>query len=1538
MADWQGLDGAVAQTIREQNTRLLETYRADPRRVEGDANIERSAVEGAYAQRQVYELLQNAADAMRGGNGRCEVLLTDNSLYVANSGDPLTPHGVETLMASHLSAKRDDQIGRFGLGFKSVLAVSDTPRIISQSGVLAFDRGWASQQLSSEFSHSDHYPVLRMAQALDPQDLRAQDPDLDRMMRWATTVVHLPLSKHRDRLAASLKSFPVEFLLFSRHVARLDLEDRSGAARRLTLESGTDGLLQLDDAGKKSRWVVKTHSHQPSKAALVDGGYQAARERVDISWAAPVDGATQKIGAFWAYFPTGELATLSGIVNAPWKLADDRESLLAGTFNDEILTEVLPSLVAGALDKINGGQRPGAVIDVLPARGKESRGHADRVINEPIISRVAAGPCIPNLKGDLRHPTRVKFYPEGLEAEELEMWAEVCPDPENWAHDSLYPSAERRAKVKRLMGLHNRASVTHKEWVEHLLKDASVERSAVAVELVARILEHSPELRDELRSAKVLLLEDGGVQACRRGQVFLPGGQEQPGKFIIDPVLASYPRVDRALRSLGIEVFDDAGALRSELDTRPIRWDRVWSSARKAGVDEAEEIFRDVLGQGLLRTLKVRNFTGQWVSPAEAFLAGSVVPADGSRDRELLIDPRFHAADRELLEALGCVESPERKDNPPLEPWRHSHEDRARVQYREKTNSPRLSDDDITVDTGWIPWPLEPLRTLSPAGRWALVQTFLLRMSGDETWRVERSSGANPFNFRDMSWSFVTRHGYVDTAIGLQPISRALARDEEQLVIDGVEQPLPYADVSISALQAKALRLKTEVEKLSADDWAELISQAKPWEMERRVLLYAWAADVEVAAPSAIRAQRGRGHVDVAPENCAITWRAEVFSTLVEADVPVLLAAQHDAEILQELWGLKDGEGQFEESLDYDAAGESVMALDLFPPLRNSIDEEHHELVIQPCSRLELQVSTPVGQKTQALTSRLQGHTLFTTAGTERDRLVEIGRAVDSSLRADVILQRMVQQQKQRKWRDIEEASTVEEKLAIAIGRDALLSLIPQAGVKALQKQLQRDLNEDEVVQMALSVEGYSILQSSARALRDADLDPPAQWAGRRRAREWVRKLGFPTEYAGVPGDAKATELLVEGPPTLGDLHDYQRHIASKIQALLEPHAEVNRGLVSLPTGAGKTRVAVQALVEHMAEVEGDFTVIWVAETEELCEQAIQTWSQVWRAQGQSGLPLTVSRLWSGNEPNERDGLQVVVASVDKLRSVLERPNWLEAFGWLQMPDIMVVDEAHKSISPTYTNVLAKIGNTNRVVDSRTPLLGLTATPFRGYNSEETQRLAGRYNRNLLDKGVFPDDDVYGYLQDEGVLARVKHTLLHGASVTLTESELRDAESYKRVPASLSQRLGEDEARNNSIVDSILDLPEDATALLFATSVENAKVLAALLTYRGVQARAVSGNTEPNARRRYIEDFKAKRVRVLTNYNVFVEGFDVPKVDAVYITRPTFSPNVYQQMIGRGLRGPLNGGNSQVHIVNVADNFENFGQEFAFTHFEHLWA
>jgi superfamily II DNA or RNA helicase len=198
-------------------------------------------------------------------------------------------------------------------------------------------------------------------------------------------------------------------------------------------------------------------------------------------------------------------------------------------------------------------------------------------------------------------------------------------------------------------------------------------------------------------------------------------------------------------------------------------------------------------------------------------------------------------------------------------------------------------------------------------------------------------------------------------------------------------------------------------------------------------------------------------------------------------------------------------------------------------------------------------------------------------------------------------------------------------------------------------------------------------------------------------------------------------------------------------------------------------------------------------------------------------------------------------------------------------------------------------------------------------------------------------DDPYGLLQDIGVLSRVKHQLLAGSELVLTPDELAKLRETRRLPPSVLARVGADKGRNQTILDSILGLDDDMTVLLFAASVPHAELLAGLLSAEGIPSRAISARTDRGARHHYIERFRAREIRVLTNFGVLTEGFDAPAVDAVYVARPTYSPNMYQQMIGRGLRGPLNGGKEMCLIVNVADNLAAYGESLAFEEWEHLW-
>jgi superfamily II DNA or RNA helicase len=192
-------------------------------------------------------------------------------------------------------------------------------------------------------------------------------------------------------------------------------------------------------------------------------------------------------------------------------------------------------------------------------------------------------------------------------------------------------------------------------------------------------------------------------------------------------------------------------------------------------------------------------------------------------------------------------------------------------------------------------------------------------------------------------------------------------------------------------------------------------------------------------------------------------------------------------------------------------------------------------------------------------------------------------------------------------------------------------------------------------------------------------------------------------------------------------------------------------------------------------------------------------------------------------------------------------------------------------------------------------------------------------------------------LQREGVLAGVEHRLMKGTDVVLDAKELEQISRLRVLPPRAEEELGRSVDRNRRLLAEVLRLPEDWTILLFATSVDHAQTMAALLTLEGVTAKPITGLTDDGPRRHYIEEFREGRIRVLTNYNVLTQGFDAPAVRAVIVARPTFSPNLYQQMIGRGLRGPLNGGKETCLIVNVEDNVVAYGDDLAFREFEYLW-
>jgi superfamily II DNA or RNA helicase len=426
--------------------------------------------------------------------------------------------------------------------------------------------------------------------------------------------------------------------------------------------------------------------------------------------------------------------------------------------------------------------------------------------------------------------------------------------------------------------------------------------------------------------------------------------------------------------------------------------------------------------------------------------------------------------------------------------------------------------------------------------------------------------------------------------------------------------------------------------------------------------------------------------------------------------------------------------------------------------------------------------------------------------------------------------------------------------------------------------------------------------------------------------------MGFGTEFAGRRNIRQEEVFVVPGAIRLNPLHDFQEKIRDELREVITSTGKGGRrkkAMVELPTGAGKTRVASETVLRLFIDGELKGPVLWIAQSQELCEQAVQTWSTVWRGLGDER-PLTICRLWENNVVHEPDTeFSVIVATDAKLNVIRDD---LE-YAWLSEATLVIIDEGHRAGGSTmYTKLLEwlRIGGTKW----ERPLVGLSATPFKGTSEAATLALANRFGGHII--RAF-EGDAYQELVESGVLARVKHDVLPGVKVNLSALEIAEVNKMRRINPAVLERIGRDQARMAILIDHIMTQDSSWPILVFTPNVLSAQVLAASLRYRGVAANSVSGQTGRQERRDVIDRFKVGQIQVLANCDLLIQGFDAPGVRALYIARPTFSPNAYIQMAGRGLRGPANGGKEECLIVDMADDFGDMSSFLGYREYEPLW-
>jgi superfamily II DNA or RNA helicase len=319
------------------------------------------------------------------------------------------------------------------------------------------------------------------------------------------------------------------------------------------------------------------------------------------------------------------------------------------------------------------------------------------------------------------------------------------------------------------------------------------------------------------------------------------------------------------------------------------------------------------------------------------------------------------------------------------------------------------------------------------------------------------------------------------------------------------------------------------------------------------------------------------------------------------------------------------------------------------------------------------------------------------------------------------------------------------------------------------------------------------------------------------------------------------------------------------IKALREGWAAGQTRLAAvLPTGAGKT-VVFSHLAHQMLDGLGHRRVLVIAHREELIEQAASKLLAV--------DPMLRVGIVKAKQDSHHDA-DVIVASVQTL-AVARRREAIRDIG------LIIVDECHHAAARSYMEVLRHFGAWDGV-----PVAGFTATMTRtdGGLAEVWEDVVFRLD--ILD--MISD----GYLCD-----------VRGKSITVDTLDLNKVKTRggDLVEGQLGKAL-EDSGALDAIAKAYVDHASDRPGVVFTPTVATAQQAAAALEAVGIKAAAVWGAMGRDERRSALARYVAGEVQVLTNCMVLTEGFDAPHTSCIVVARPTKSPGLYVQMVGRGLR------------------------------------
>lgn len=325
-------------------------------------------------------------------------------------------------------------------------------------------------------------------------------------------------------------------------------------------------------------------------------------------------------------------------------------------------------------------------------------------------------------------------------------------------------------------------------------------------------------------------------------------------------------------------------------------------------------------------------------------------------------------------------------------------------------------------------------------------------------------------------------------------------------------------------------------------------------------------------------------------------------------------------------------------------------------------------------------------------------------------------------------------------------------------------------------------------------------------------------------------------------------------------LRDYQQETIGKVyQSIKSGHRSI---MIQQPPRTGKT--VIMADIARRATAKGN-RVLFMVHRQEIVQQVVKTF--------------------------RADEVDMNLATIGMVQTITRHVDDLDP------PQIIFVDEAHHALARTYQRVLEAFPKAYKLL--------FTATPYRlngaGFTDIADDLITGKPVSWLIDHHFLAPVDYYAPSQIDTSKLRTKR------AGDYSVDSIKEAMKPKIY---------------GNAVKHYLKLAAGKQAIAYTYNVDSAIRLAQAFNNQGITARSVAGSTPKEVRRKIIEDYRAGKIKIVTNAELFTEGLDLPNVDCVIMLRPTQSLSLYLQFAMRSMN-PREG--KTAIIIDHVGNVERFG-------------